>query len=295
MQQRRAFWRRSNRSRAPATPCAPRSSTCGACRYAPRDPTYGLRRYLASPHKTDIDFSLILLGAPAAAPVFVADTVAMFKEPTYHRVRDSSGALRPLAFLFQASENASASVGGWGAWKARFEALRAASVKAGAGNPYLVAMDFTVPRATTLMRHLGFDAISTYALPQTSSTAGTPFASELQQAQQWWAAAAAAGVEVVPQAPSGWDPRPRAQNPPSWVHEGPQHFVPATPADLRGLVNSAVSWTCANPKAAPAATVLMYAWNENSEGGFLIPTLGNGTERVDALAEVLPAKPCAAR
>ena len=30
--------------------------------------------------------------------------------------------------------------------------------------------------------------------------------------------------------------------------------------------------------------MLVYAWNENSEGGWLVPTLGEGTARVDALA-----------
>lgn len=225
--------------------------------YMPKDPAYGLRRYLASQHRDKINFALILLGAPAAAPAFVAHTVSLLQQPTYQRITDAAGSLRPLMFLFQASQAAANSVGGWGAWKQRFNDLRAASVAAGAGNPYIVAMEFTPKGAQLLMTNLGLDAVSTYAIPQQATTSGTPFVNETNYAQGWWEEAAQLGLKVVPQAPTGWDPRPRAQNEPPWVHEGPQHFVHPTQSQLANMVTTATRWTCANPEAAESKAVLM--------------------------------------
>ena len=54
-------------------------------------------------------------------------------------------------------------------------------------------------------------------------------------------------------------------------------------------MRAAVNFTCANPTGAEAQTVVVYTWNESSENGAaLIPSLGNGTLYVDALAKVLP-------
>ncbi|CAF4053750.1 unnamed protein product [Adineta steineri] len=47
--------------------------------------------------------------------------------------------------------------------------------------------------------------------------------------------------------------------------------------------------TCTNTNVAEAQTVIVYAWNENSENGAsLIPTIGNGTYYINALSEILP-------
>ena len=40
----------------------------------------------------------------------------------------------------------------------------------------------------------------------------------------------------------------------------------------------------------PANAIIIYAWNENDEGGWLIPTLSEGTARLDAIARVLNPK-----
>jgi len=43
--------------------------------------------------------------------------------------------------------------------------------------------------------------------------------------------------------------------------------------------------------SASSRAVIIYAWDENDEGGWLVPTLGEGTARLDALAKVLKDKP----
>lgn len=50
----------------------------------------------------------------------------------------------------------------------------------------------------------------------------------------------------------------------------------------------------ANPEAGEAGAVIIYAWNEFDEGGWICPTLSEGTARLDAIRKVLPVKPDAA-
>ncbi len=54
----------------------------------------------------------------------------------------------------------------------------------------------------------------------------------------------------------------------------------------------ALDWTSRNrPSVTTTNTVLIYAWNENDEGGWLIPTLNNdgstNTARLAAIAAIL--------
>jgi hypothetical protein len=46
-------------------------------------------------------------------------------------------------------------------------------------------------------------------------------------------------------------------------------------------------WVELNPQNAEANAVLTYAWNEISEGGWLIPTIGEGTARLDEVRKVV--------
>ena len=94
---------------------------------------------------------------------------------------------------------------------------------------------------------------------------------------------------MVPILPTGWDPRPRAENPVPWVIEGPEHYLQPTVEELQDLIRSGINFTCQYPTTVDAQTMIIYAWNECSEtSGALIPSYGNGTLYVDALAKILP-------
>jgi hypothetical protein len=49
----------------------------------------------------------------------------------------------------------------------------------------------------------------------------------------------------------------------------------------------AIDWTTSNQESAKAQTILIYAWNESDEGGWLVPTLSEGNARLDAIRSVL--------
>ena len=86
------------------------------------------------------------------------------------------------------------------------------------------------------------------------------------------------GTEEMPYIPEitvGWDKRP-------W--EGPDgrgggegwYYPDRTPEQVENFVRDAISWMDENPtKTTKERIVLLYAWNENGEGGYLMPTKGD--------------------
>ena len=63
-----------------------------------------------------------------------------------------------------------------------------------------------------------------------------------------------------------------------------------TPAEITGLFQDAKGFMAANPAVVPTQTALVYAWNENTEGGWLLPTLGEGSVRLRAVANATKAR-----
>ncbi|CAF3324718.1 unnamed protein product [Rotaria sp. Silwood2] len=105
----------------------------------------------------------------------------------------------------------------------------------------------------------------------------------------WWQSAKDVKAKLVPIIPTGWDARPRYENPVPWLYEGPEHYFQPTGEELQQFFRTAINFTCQYNETVEAQTTLVYAWNENSENGAcLIPTLGNGTFYVDTLSKILP-------
>jgi len=94
-----------------------------------------------------------------------------------------------------------------------------------------------------------------------------------------WKQLADTGRSVVPLVNAGWDGRPRQYGGP-W-------FAAPKPAELADSLRTALSWVQEHKAVAEANTILMYAWNETDEGGWLVPTRSEGRARVEALARVL--------
>ena len=106
-------------------------------------------------------------------------------------------------------------------------------------------------------------------------------------------------------ATAGWDTRPRQERPPSWcswVKATPDPTPPAqqkplidattaTPDEIAEHLREAIPWTQANRDLNPANAIILYAWNEHDEGGWLQPTLGADgkpdVSRIKAIGKVL--------
>ena len=182
-------------------------------------------------------------------------------------------------------------------WKSRqafrgaIDAFRHAVIQSGRKNPYIVCMDFSPQRAKELSRSLGLDAISAYACPG-GSEAGDSFADSRQKVRAFWESCRTTGMMQVPLVSFGWDPRPRVDNPVPWTkYTSGNHYRAAEPQQLAEHLKEALDWTAIHPAATEANTVLIYAWNENDEGGWLVPTLnpegGANTARVAAVGRML--------
>jgi hypothetical protein len=116
----------------------------------------------------------------------------------------------------------------------------------------------------------------------------------------YWQRASAARVPYVPLVTTGWDKNPRKENPVSWERHHGYHRqtvfpATATPAEIATHLERALAFVREQPDLCRANAVIMYAWNEHDEGGWLCPTgTPDGTPntgRLDAIGQVLGKRP----
>jgi len=255
----------------------PHSADMGRC----------FRLYLSSAHKSDINYCLIISGGPHLGPKErLSETldylVERFKDPDYQTVPGG----RPLVYFFQIADIVSV-MGSEESARALLDDLRERTVAAGAGNPYFVVMTFWPPQGAQQAEKLGCDAIGSYSGHGGTENKEFPYTALADYNRKFWAGCKATGKQVVPTANAGWDFRPMKR--PEFPDRDPKAdwFQAPTPQELTDHVNSAMSWVENNPSVCPANTVLIYAWNELSEGGWLVPTLREGTARLDELSRIL--------
>ena len=262
--------------------------------YEPGDVmSQGLELYLRSRRRREMLFCAIAspntFGQADRFRERMQRVVRLVGEPGYVTVAGG----RPLLYLFDLSDGWLAAWGGPEGARKLFDDLRAAVRAAGKPEPDLVVMDFSAERGARVARQIGADAISSYAAPGDGGAGGKPYAALRQTARAFWEACAATGCEVVPLAMAGWDRRPRVERPVPWETwqkpgEGMDRFYESpTPDELAAHIEEAMLWARERPAVCPARAVLIYAWNEHDEGGWLCPTLrpdGRAdTSRLDAL------------
>jgi len=226
--------------------------------YNPKSPmSIGMQLYLSSPLKSKVKFCVICHHI-RETPEEIERLVGYMKDPQYVRVLGD----RPLVYVFQC-----------GAQKTFFDALTKAMGEAGLKRPYLVDMGNT-------KAGIGFDAVSSYVGTERNS----------------WNALKKQGGKVIPSVTGEDDRRPRVENPVPWevgtakpVEGGPRETPEKASANIAGKVASALEWNRENPDAGEANAVIIYAWNEFDEGGWICPTLSEGTSRLDAIHRVLTA------
>lgn len=236
--------------------------------YYPNSPLESaLNLYLNSSYKSSIKFCLII----GVTPWDTDSVVKSFEDSQYVKVLGD----RPLMYVFS----------GYGeATPTQLQALVSASQAAGAGTPYVVDMQNGLGGAA--------DANTSYAISgDGGTTSGEPFSNLVGAAQSTWQGYS----QGIPLVTTGWDCRPYYLDPPPW---GPDpdpgcanYFQMATPNEIADELSSAISYVQANPSRFQANTVLVYAWNELDEGGWIVPLLpqNGGTARLDAIAQVIHA------
>jgi len=214
--------------------------------------------------------------------------IERFKEPNYQKVLNG----RPLVYLYPAVVPDSNELA----------ELRNMSKAAGVPDPYIVVMEYTAKKAKGLADKLGADAISCYASSynfvtgaQYNGAAYSPTILESDEAG--WSAYKATGEKIIPWVTTGWNPKPRIErstlwssyySPAGWAEDG-------TPDQIAQNLQNALTWTKNNRNVAEANTLILYAWNEFDEGGWICPTIVPATNqintnRIDALRSVLVSR-----
>jgi hypothetical protein len=226
--------------------------------------------YKSSSKKHLINYCLIIEQARFQNEVFIDEVVQEFGNSTYMKVMNN----RPLLYFLGYS----------GISVSDIDTLRARSIRSGYGDPYIVMM--RVDNNLNTLVDLHMDAFSMYAVTWLSG--GIPY-SQLVTTEigQWDYIGKSSNKKFVPHVTTGWDKRTRYLNNVNWeTAPSPNDWVQMpTPSELADHILNGVNWVKDNPVQAEANTVLVYAWNEHDEGGWLCPTLDQygGTERIDTL------------
>jgi hypothetical protein len=254
----------------------------------------GLRLYLASTRRQGLRFCIVselaqwgMAGQPVS-PV-VEWHLELLRHPDYQRVDGG----RPLYFLgFLSDKLVAEKWGSLAVLRDAVERFRARAVAAGTSNPYIVVMA-RPDAAARLVPALGADAAGAYTIAGAQRAA--PYGALARLAERRWDEYAVSGLQVVPTVMSGWDRRPRIENPVPWEHwQRPgagmdRYYETPKPAELAAHLRRALDWIETRPRTAPARAALIYAWNENDEGGWLVPTLPFDDSRIEAVRGVLCA------
>jgi hypothetical protein len=228
--------------------------------------------YLESKHKNDVKWCLIMGTNPFDFNKDALWLVQQFKAPNYQKVLGG----RPLLYTFSSKLR-----------PGEMERLRLLNKQAGNKDIYLVVMSEPAKEGAQYADSLKADAISAYVTWAYNN--GGPYAPLIPKADlNRWNEHKATGKQVIPWITSGRNTLPRI------IHETPWYTVPpdqwvqdGSPAEVGAHVQQAMDWIRANPAATAANTLIIYAWNEFDEGGWLCPTLGNNTSRLDAVRTVI--------
>jgi hypothetical protein len=225
------------------------------------------RLYLKSNHMRDINFCLI--GNSQQTESEFREWLDMMQEPNYQKVAGG----RPLLYLmFWPNEGAAKGFGSVEKARAHIEDMRKQIMATGQKNPYLVGLTENAQAGAAVAKDVGLDAISAY-----TTFGGPDYAGLCAAHVKHWDAMKATGRKVIPNLTAGWG-GPRDNN---------GDKLQPKPGELATHLRSALAWVDANPDAAEARTLLFYAWNEVDEGGWLVPDKGQGTEKLDAIREVV--------
>jgi hypothetical protein len=262
-----------------------------------------LHQYLASAPRGRMRFCLFTQleywGTANAPAPLIHEHVALMKHESYVRVADG----RPLYFLgFITAAKADQRWRGIAGLRAQIDGFRARAIAANAGDPYIV-MGGSPKDMVALAPMLGGDAVGAYAISDGRGIGD--YVALTRIAEEGWRTLAGSGIPVVPTIMTGWDRRPRVEHPVPWERQqrpgaGIQyHFAAPQPDEIAAHLRHAMTWMADQPAARRAPAALIYAWNENDEGGWLVPTIPCDTRRIAALHAALvqgsvgPAPGCA--
>jgi len=230
--------------------------------------------YLSSRHRDDVRWCVIL-GTAALPAGDLRWLIEQFGTSNYQKVLGD----RPLVYIFNASRE----------FAPLLKTLREEAADAGCPTPFIVFMGWGAAVAEPAAQS-GADALGAYVNPYANRSS---FADNMAHERRQWEALRQTGCQIVPTVTTGWDPRPFLDYPVPWYPGATESnwVEQATPDQLADQLREALAFVRSYPEASLANTALIYAWNENAEGGWIVPTLAEVEAglplRLDAVRSVL--------
>ena len=225
-------------------------------------------RHLLSPLREKLHLCAILITCHPYGDEELRALADAMRDPGYEKIGG-----RPLVWLFP------------GQWQPLIERLRKICREAGVPDPFAVLMT-AGPNAVAPEDAAKVQAISAYACGATARTWEELCAANLAANEK----RLESGLPCIPHFPMGWDPGPRILNPVPWCSyaEGPYAPVSSREQLLAGA-REFKTWIAGHRAQCVPGHLLVFAWNEFEEGGWICPTLGADGRpdfaRRDAFAE----------
>jgi hypothetical protein len=224
--------------------------------------------YQSSELKSKIGMALII-GASDHYERDYKEIARLTCEPYYEKIDG-----RPIIYLFSNKRE-------------YVEGVRRAVKEIGGKEPLFFAMYGRVPENA----ELDFvDGLSSYAsgiceIESYSQLLDGAMAENLNRAEK--------GMPTIPLFPIGGDPSPRIDKKSPWVsYQNCSYAKAATPAELLDGGRRFAKWIKDTPSMRETfcGHILMFAWNEFEEGGWICPTynedLSVNTDRISAISEL---------
>ena len=228
---------------------------CSACGHL-QEITYARLMHAKSVLREKIRLCAILVAAHPYSDVELTDLALEMREPWYEKAGG-----RPLVYYGFTRKGDVA------------RRLRAICRKLGVAEPFIAFMDNNPKTIARLGAEKAVDAACTYA----NVCSGT-FREMVDVMLARNATRASAGLPVVPHLTTGWDGRPRIEHPTPWTKNGYNptwtYASAQSEEDFTYAATRLKAWMEANAASCPTGHVLVFAWNEFEEGGWICPNIG---------------------
>ena len=134
-----------------------------------------------------------------------------------------------------------------------------------------------------------FDLFTSYADAPPNDDRTRPMAECQAASRDFWKRAVATGKPFMPNVTLGWNMRVTLSHPDQLYDRSrtPGTCLPATEQEWLGQIREARRVAREAGRGGPMPGMLFYAWNELSEGGWIVPTRHEGTRRLAVIARAL--------
>ena len=247
--------------------------------------------YLKAPNRERLKFCLLVANhagfriGPKDWDACCQRWIELFRQPTHLQLDG-----QPLLIFFSPDELQRAFGGVEGVRRA-LEMLRAKAKQAGL--PDVAVAACTGPGNLKALADSGYTILTgyNYSLGWMSGGGSQPFQKLIDGNQRIFDQfAQQTPLPYVPVITAGWDRRPWEEGklPPEKMSVW---YPDRTPNLVEEFVRLGVRWLDKHPdKTTPERLLLIYAWNENGEGGYLTPTAKDGTEYLKAVQRAITAE-----